>query len=103
MGMRESLLSVNGVGPETADSICLYAARRPVFVVDAYTQRILIHLGVISNGQSYTDTQQLFESSLEPDLRIFQEYHALLVAHGKIHYSRKPYGINDTLLSGPTT
>lgn len=91
--LRQQLLSVKGVGPETADSILLYALNRPVFVVDAYTARIcsrhyLIEEdadpSVVSSGPNrYHHIQQLFESNLPSDVQLFNEYHALLVRLGK--------------------
>lgn len=95
---REKLLGVRGIGPETADSILLYALRHPVFVVDSYTRRFFSALGIVSESVRYETLQQLFADSLEHDLPVYQEYHALLVQHGKAHYSRKPYGSSDSLL-----
>ncbi len=95
---RQKLLEIKGIGPETADSILLYSLKKNSFVVDAYTTRILSCLGIISPKLNYGSIQELFESSLKNDLIVFQEYHALLVQHGKEYYSRKPYGKNDRLL-----
>jgi len=81
--LRETVLSVSGIGPETADSILLYAAGRPVFVVDAYTARILFRHGLIEGDATYDDLQALFHGSLAEDADLFGEYHALLVAVGK--------------------
>lgn len=81
--LRRELLSIHGVGEETADSIILYAARRPVFVIDAYTRRILNRLGISPPNQTYGAYQQLFTENLPPDEALFNEYHALLVRHGK--------------------
>ena len=81
--LRDQLLSVNGVGPETADSILLYAGGRPTFVVDAYAQRIARRHGWIDPSASYEDLKQLFEENLEKDARLFNEYHALIVRVGK--------------------
>ncbi len=80
---RDELLSIKGIGPETADSILLYAFGRPVFVVDAYTARIIARHGLIEPLFDYEQLQQLFESNLEPDVQFFNEYHALLVQVGK--------------------
>jgi endonuclease-3 related protein len=80
---REELLSIKGIGPETADSILLYAFGRNVFVVDAYTARIIARHGLIEPPFDYEQLQQLFESNLEPDVQFFNEYHALLVQVGK--------------------
>lgn len=81
--LRAELLAVKGIGPETADSILLYAFDRPVFVVDAYTARIAARHGLIEPGADYEQLQDLFESSLPRDVRLFNEYHALLVRLGK--------------------
>jgi len=81
--LREELLALRGVGPETADSILLYAAERPVFVIDAYTVRIGSRLGWGEPGKGYDWWQHLFESALPRDATLFNEYHALLVHHGK--------------------
>ncbi len=81
--LREQLLAVYGIGPETADSIILYAAGQPVFVVDAYTRRIAARLGLASPTASYDELQQLFMEHLPRSARLFNEYHALFVALGK--------------------
>jgi endonuclease III related protein len=81
--LRETILEVSGVGPETADSIVLYGARKLTFVVDAYTARILHRHGVIDMEATYEDIQSLMRGALADDLEVFQEYHALLVAVGK--------------------
>jgi len=88
--LREKLLSVKGVGPETADSILLYAGCRPVFVVDAYTRRILSRHGLVDAGIGYEDLRALFESHLEPDLRTFKEFHGLIVWTGKDFCRKRP-------------
>ncbi len=80
---RAELLAVYGIGPETADSILLYAAEQPVFVVDAYTKRIFSRLGICAETVTYNDLQVLFMRHLPPDVALFNEYHALLVALGK--------------------
>ncbi|XOF33243.1 MAG: endonuclease III domain-containing protein [Candidatus Electrothrix sp. YB6] len=81
--LREQLLSVKGIGPETADSIILYAAEQPVFVVDAYTHRILLRHELISEDCDYHQMQELFMDNLAEDTALFNEYHALLVQVGK--------------------
>jgi endonuclease-3 related protein len=81
--LRQELLSIWGVGPETADSIVLYGARQPIFVVDAYTRRIFSRLGLASPVVSYDQLQALFMDNLAPSVPVFQEYHALIVALGK--------------------
>jgi endonuclease III related protein len=95
---RKEILSVKGVGDETADSILLYAYKQPEFVVDAYTKRIFHHLGLIEEKAKYHDVKELFESSLPQDVPIFQEYHALIVEHAKRYYQKKPYGLSDILI-----
>ena len=81
--MRNELLEVNGIGPETADSILLYALEKPVFVIDAYTKRIFSRLGLCNEDISYHDLQNLFMRNLKKDATKFNEYHALIVYHGK--------------------
>jgi endonuclease-3 related protein len=81
--LRQELLQVNGVGPETADSILLYGLRKPIFVVDAYTKRILSRHEIISEKASYDEVQKLFMDRLPRDEKLFNEYHALLVHLGK--------------------
>lgn len=81
--LRDELLGVSGVGPETADSILLYALNRPVFVVDAYTRRILSRHRLIENDAEYEQIRMFFESNLPRDVQLFNEYHALLVRTGK--------------------
>ena len=81
--LRESLLSIRGIGPETADSILLYALGRPVFVVDAYTIRVLSRHEIIGPDANYYDVQSLFHESLPPDPQMFNEFHALFVRLGK--------------------
>ncbi len=94
---RKELLGVKGVGNETADSILLYAYKQPQFVVDAYTKRIFIHLGLVNENIKYMELKNLFESSLPKDVALYQEYHALIVEHAKRYYSKKPYGVDDPL------
>ena len=81
--LRESLLSVKGIGPETADSMILYAAEKPIFVVDAYTQRILARHNIIDDSYDYHQLQELFMDSLAEDVHLFNEFHALIVHCGK--------------------
>jgi endonuclease-3 related protein len=81
--LRAELLNIKGVGRETADSILLYAFGRPVFVVDAYTARITLRHELIEPGADYEQLRELFESNLPQDVRLFNEYHALLVKAGK--------------------
>lgn len=86
---RNELLSLKGVGPETADSILLYAFKQPSFVVDAYTRRIMSNLGLADEKAKYSEIKALFEENLPEDLAIYQEYHALLVEHAKRYYQKK--------------
>ncbi len=88
--LRQQLLSVHGIGQETADSILLYAAGKPVFVVDAYTRRILGRIGQVPEKGSYAGYQTFFMEHLPPDAGIFNEYHALLVRLGKDFCRRRP-------------
>ncbi len=88
--LREGLLSVNGVGPETADSILLYAARRPVFVIDAYTHRILNRHGMSEDQTTYYELQELFMDHLPEEQELYSEFHALIVQAGKNYCKRKP-------------
>ncbi len=81
--LRELLLSVKGIGPETADSIILYAANKPTFVIDAYTHRILARHSVVEEDADYDELQALFMDSLPCDVELFNEYHALFVMTGK--------------------
>jgi endonuclease-3 related protein len=83
--LRAELLSIGGIGPETADSILLYALQKPVFVIDAYTKRILSRHGVIAYDEAYGVVQALFEGALPRDVALYNEYHALLVMAGKTH------------------
>jgi endonuclease-3 related protein len=84
--LRKALLSLGGVGPETADSIILYAAEKPKFVIDAYTKRIMGCLGIYKD---YHDMQRLFETSLPADVELYKEYHALIVEYAKKYCGRK--------------
>jgi len=86
--LREKLLRVKGIGPETADSILLYAGGRPEFVVDAYTRRILERHRVIPEGLDYEEIKGIFMEHLPKSAGMFNQYHALLVNAGK-HYCRK--------------
>lgn len=81
--LREELLQINGVGPETADDILLYAFDRPVFVIDAYTRRLFSRLGLLDHDLTYEALRGEFENTLETDHRLFNEYHALIVVHAK--------------------
>jgi len=80
---RDALLGVNGVGPETADDILLYALQRPVFVIDTYTRRLLQRLGLTHGGEDYEELRSIFEQALDGDVFVYQQYHALIVMHAK--------------------
>jgi len=88
--LRPELLDVHGIGPETADDILLYACEKPVFVVDAYTRRILSRHGVVKQHIPYEELRQFFEHNVEPDLTLYKEYHALIVYVGKDFCRRAP-------------
>ncbi len=96
---RSELLSVKGIGPETCDSILLYAYGEKEFVVDAYTRRIFSHLGIIDEKDSYNKIKKLFEDNFEGSVSDYQEYHALIVEHAKNFYFKKPYGDKDSILN----
>jgi endonuclease-3 related protein len=96
--VRYELLQVKGIGPETADSILLYAYKVPEFVVDTYTRRIFAHLKIVDENIKYEELKGLFESNLTRDVPVYQEYHALLVEHAKRYYNKKPYVQSDPLL-----
>jgi endonuclease-3 related protein len=81
--LRERLLGVHGIGPETADAIALYAAGHPFFVVDAYTRRVFERVGLLRGGESYAAVQSLFHRHLPRDAPLFNDYHAQLVRLAK--------------------
>ena len=85
--LRGQLISVNGIGRETADSIILYAAEKPTFVVDAYTKRVLVRHGVITEDYDYDAIKEVFENNLPKEVPLYNEYHALIVMVGK-HYCK---------------
>ena len=88
--LRQQLLSVHGIGEETADSIILYAANKPIFVIDAYTRRIISRIGIAPDSNSYAAYQALFMDNLPADAGLFNEYHALLVYSGKNVCRKRP-------------
>ncbi len=88
--LRPALLAIKGIGPETADSILLYALFKPTFVVDAYTFRILSRHGLIPETYTYEELRQLFMEHLPAEVALFQEYHALLVRLGKAWCRPRP-------------
>ena len=87
---REELLAVKGIGPETADSILLYAFNKPFFVIDAYTKRIFSRIGLCKGKCEYNELQELFQKNLSKKTKLFNEYHALLVELGKRYCRKKP-------------
>lgn len=87
--VRNELLSLNGIGEETADSILLYAGDKLKFVIDAYTRRICKRIGITSTS-NYAKLQELFEKNIPEDIEIYKEYHALLVELGKNYCRKKP-------------
>lgn len=88
--LRSKLLEVKGIGEETADSILLYACDKPIFVVDAYTKRILSRHEITKDSSSYRELQRLFMDALPKDVALYKEYHALLVRLGKSFCRPKP-------------
>lgn len=91
--LRKALLEVNGIGPETADDIVLYAFHRPIFVIDAYTRRLLARLGLIAGDESYEELRAFCEKGLarvDDQVKVFNEYHALIVMHAKEACKKKP-------------
>jgi len=94
---REKLLQTWGIGPETADSILLYAYQEPFFVIDTYTKRIFSRLGL--DFTDYNNLQNIFHTSLKKDPEIYKEYHALIVEHCKRHCLTKPKCENCPLLN----
>lgn len=88
--LRELLLGVNGIGPETADDILLYAFERPVFVIDAYTRRLFARLGLIEGDEGYDVLRRGFEQALGEDVPLFNDYHAQIVVHAKDICKVKP-------------
>lgn len=94
---RQALLSVWGIGPETADSMLLYAYRKVEMVVDAYTRRILAHLSMVPPDIDYDHLKAFCAGNLPENLIVYQEFHALLVEHAKNYYRRRPY--RDELLA----
>ena len=87
--LRKEMLSLDGIGKETADAILLYAAHKPRFVVDAYTKRMF---GCLGMKGGYDHIQEQFENALGPDLHAYKQYHALIVEHGKRYCNRKNCG-----------
>lgn len=97
--LRTNLLGINGIGPETADSILLYAGCKPIFVVDAYTKRVFSRHNFISADTDYHKVQDLFMENLPKDVELYNEYHALIVHLGKNFCKRRPNCTNCPLFS----
>ena len=87
--LRQQLLSIKGIGPETADCILLYVLKKPVFVIDRYTYRILFRHGFVDRETTYNEMQKIFMDNLENDEVMFGEFHALIVQAGKRHCKKK--------------
>ena len=81
--LRKELLDINGIGPETADSMLLYAGEKPVFVVDSYTKRIFSRHSLVAEDAEYEEVQRFFMKNLSRSVKLFNEYHALIVELGK--------------------
>ena len=88
--LRQRLIRVNGIGPETCDSIVLYAVGKPTFVIDTYTHRVLLRHGLIDEYADYEEIKEVFESNLPTDAELYSEFHALIVRVGKLCSKRKP-------------
>jgi endonuclease III related protein len=88
--LRESLLNLHGIGPESADDILLYAFKRPVFVIDAYTMRLVQRLGIYPDKLAYAHLQAHFHRALAADTQVYSQYHALIVVHAKMACKKQP-------------
>ena len=88
--LRRELLSINGIGQETADSILLYAFDFPTFVVDAYTKRLLLRLKIELDNYNYDSIKKYFENNLPKNIEIYNNFHALIVINGKNHCKKIP-------------
>ncbi len=98
---REELLNIKGIGPETADSILLFAYKQPHFKVDAYTKRLLVYNNILPENVKYHDIKSFMENEIKKEIQdiedlviTYQEFHALIVNHSKQFYSKKPFGKN---------
>ncbi|OEU70024.1 MAG: endonuclease [Desulfuromonadales bacterium C00003093] len=96
---RRELLALKGIGPETADSILLYAGQRPSFVVDAYTGRLFKRLGHLEGAEKYAQIRDFFMARLPQEVPLYNEYHALIVIHGKECCRKRPICNNCPLQS----
>jgi len=100
--LRKELLSIKGIGPESADSILLYAAKRPIFVVDAYTYRIFQRHNIVWDEITYDELQAIFMENLPSDEALFNEFHALIVETGKRFCKKRPLCDNCPLNGWPS-
>ena len=100
--LRKELLSIYGIGPETADDILVYAAEKPSFIIDVYTKRILGRLGIIDfkPRACYEDYQKLIQDQLPQDVQLFNEFHALLDNHAKLICKKSPICSECVLIDG---
>ncbi len=96
---RNELLAIKGIGPETADSMLLYGFNQREFKIDAYTKRVLVYLKIFDEKAKYHDMKYFMEDELKKEIKdekelliTYQEFHALIVRHAKVYYSKKPYG-----------
>lgn len=87
--VRSRLLSISGIGPETADAIMLYAGGIPIFVIDAYARRVLVRHGIATSSATYGELQDIMEAGMPPDEATYNEYHALIVEVGKRHCRKR--------------
>lgn len=87
---RDELLSIRGIGPETADSILLYACDQPHFVVDAYTRRVFVRYGLLRENSAYDEVKDFFQSRLPRDVNLYKRFHALIVEHAKQTCMKSP-------------
>ncbi len=88
--VRDELLTLKGIGPETADSILLYAGHHPSFVIDNYTMRLFKRLGILAGTEKYQQVRTLFMAELPADVQLYNEYHALIVNHCKEFCRKRP-------------
>lgn len=87
---RDNLLSIWGIGPETADSILLYAYNKPYFVIDAYTRRVFTRLGLLKGNENYEEIRNYFEKNIPRSISVYKEFHALIVELAKNYCKNKP-------------
>jgi endonuclease-3 related protein len=98
---RDELLAIKGIGQESADSILLYGYNQPYFVVDTYTKRMFVEFGLLNKDVKYSEIQKFLVKEISKEVKekkelvkIYQEFHALIVKHAKEYYSKKPYGVD---------